>query len=172
MNQTVFTIGYEGSDIERFVTTLVEAGIQTVADVRAVALSRKRGFSKTALRAALSNTGIEYRHFVQLGDPREGRDAARAGDYVRFRAIYSQHMRTGDACAALGDLVRLTADVNVCLMCFEYAPEGCHRSMIATELQARGMAVTNLYCPSATRPIRHADLLPRHDPGQGAAAPE
>ena len=47
----VYTIGYESTDIDRFVTTLKTAGIERVADVRTVALSRKKGFSKKALAA-------------------------------------------------------------------------------------------------------------------------
>ena len=75
----VFTIGYEGADVDRFLTTLKDAGVATLADVRAVALSRKRGFSKSALRDALAHQGIGYEHFIKLGTPKEGRQAARAG---------------------------------------------------------------------------------------------
>lgn len=64
---TVYTIGYEGTDIERFVQTLKAVGIEVLADVRAVALSRKKGFSKTALRNNLAEAGIEYIHLNALG---------------------------------------------------------------------------------------------------------
>jgi uncharacterized protein (DUF488 family) len=43
---TLYTIGYEGTDIDRFVATLKAVGVQLLADVRALPLSRKRGFSK------------------------------------------------------------------------------------------------------------------------------
>jgi hypothetical protein len=72
----VYTIGYESTDIDRFVTTLKTAGIERVADVRTVALSRKRGFSKKALAARLEAEEIQYLHFIELGDPRPGREAA------------------------------------------------------------------------------------------------
>ena len=49
MTKQIFTIGYEGADMDRFLTTLKDAGVATLADVRAVALSRKRGFSKSSL---------------------------------------------------------------------------------------------------------------------------
>jgi uncharacterized protein (DUF488 family) len=84
----VFTIGYEGADVDRFLTTLKDAGVGALADVRAVALSRKRGFSKSALRDALTNQGIGYQHFIKLGTPKEGRQAARAGDGELMRRIY------------------------------------------------------------------------------------
>ena len=60
----VYTIGYEGTDIDRFVATLKAVGIKVLADVRAVAVSRKKGFSKTALKARLEDEGIAYTHLV------------------------------------------------------------------------------------------------------------
>ena len=39
--------------------------------------SRKRGFSKTSLTAALAAAGIGYRHETELGNPPENRDAFR-----------------------------------------------------------------------------------------------
>ena len=89
----LFTIGYEGTDIDRFVETLKIVGVEVVADVRAVALSRKKGFSKSALSARLMADGMEYLHFVELGDPKPGRDAARAGLYDEFRKIYRRHLK-------------------------------------------------------------------------------
>jgi len=67
----IFTIGYEGADADRFLATLKQEGVATLADVRAVALSRKRGFSKSALRDALAGQGIGYEHFISLGTPKE-----------------------------------------------------------------------------------------------------
>lgn len=58
--KTVYTIGYEGTDIERFVKTLTAVGVEAVADVRAVPLSRKKGFSKNSLREHLESAGIKY----------------------------------------------------------------------------------------------------------------
>ena len=86
----LFTIGYEGADSDRFLAALQAAGVEVVADVRAVALSRKRGFSKSALRATLAAGGLDYRHFVDLGTPRSGREAARAGDVAGLSRIYCE----------------------------------------------------------------------------------
>ena len=93
----LFTVGYEGTDIERFVRTLKVAGVQQLVDVRAVPVSRKAGFSKKKLAARLAEEGIEYSHLVSLGDPRPGRDAARAGEFNLFRSIYEAHIRTDQA---------------------------------------------------------------------------
>ncbi len=75
----VYTIGYEGTDIDRFVATLKAVGVRRLADVRALALSRKKGFSKRSLAARLKAEGIDHIHLVGLGDPKTGREAARAG---------------------------------------------------------------------------------------------
>src|SRR3546814_15143370 len=91
MNSILYTIGYEGSDIAHFLLTLQQCGIKRVIDVREVPLSRKRGFSKTALAAKLVESGIDYSHFKALGDPKPGRDAMRRGDFSAFVDIYSEH---------------------------------------------------------------------------------
>lgn len=67
----IVSIGYEGRTIESFVVELQRAGVQTVADVRLNAISRKAGFSKTRLRDALAAVGIDYVHLRSLGNPRE-----------------------------------------------------------------------------------------------------
>src|SRR5215210_5060423 len=104
----LYTIGYEGADVDRFLTTLKDAGVATLADVRAVALSRKRGYSKNVLRTALEANDITYRHFIQLGTPKSGRDAARAGDSERMRRIYCHEVLTSEpAQAALEELAAL-----------------------------------------------------------------
>ncbi|MBM3616495.1 MAG: DUF488 domain-containing protein, partial [Alphaproteobacteria bacterium] len=87
----LLTIGYEGTDIATFLTALRASGVEVLADVRELPLSRKPGFSKSALSVALEGVGIRYRHFRELGDPKAGRLATRAGDYTRFRKIFSAH---------------------------------------------------------------------------------
>ena len=84
---TVYTLGYEGTDIDKVVATLQAVGVKVLADVRAVALSRKKGFSKNALRTRLEAEGIAYVHLVELGDPKPGREAARAVAGL-FNALY------------------------------------------------------------------------------------
>ena len=57
MADRIFTFGYEALSLNNFIARLKEAGVETVIDVRANPLSRKRGFSKCALSAALDNAG-------------------------------------------------------------------------------------------------------------------
>ncbi len=141
----VFTIGYEGADVDRFLATLKDAGVATLADVRAVALSRKRGFSKSALRDALSGRGFGYEHFIRLGTPKEGRQAARAGDGDLMRRIYCDEvLSTEEAQEAFRDLEELAASRPVCLLCFERDPASCHRRVLAQRLAIRGFEIVDL----------------------------
>lgn len=167
----VYTIGYEGTDIDRFVDTLKAAGVRRVADVRAVALSRKKGFSKKSLAARLEAEGIDYLHFVELGDPKPGREAARAGLFEKFRAIYGAHFDSEDAQASLRKLVGAAGEKPTCLLCFERDPVTCHRSIVAEEMsRSKGFEVFDLYGDDPARYVRNASRLPRHHPRQSAAA--
>lgn len=141
----VFTIGYEGADVDRFLTTLKDAGVATLADVRAVALSRKRGFSKSALRDALANQDIGYQHFIKLGTPKEGRQAARAGDADLMRRIYCDGvLATEPAQEAFQELEALAQAEPLCLLCFERDPANCHRRILAQCLAERGFETVDL----------------------------
>ena len=130
----IYTIGYEGTDIDRFVTTLKNVGIEMIADVRALPLSRKRGFSKKSLAARLFDEGIGYTHFGELGDPKPGRDAAKSGRYDEFRSIYNAHLATNEAQNSLEELVMAADTKASCLLCFERDPKTCHRSIVAQEM--------------------------------------
>ena len=167
---TVYTIGYECTDIDRFIQTLKAVGVKVLADVRAVALSRKKGFSKTALRTRLEQEGIAYLHFMALGDPKPGREAARAGRFSEFRKIYSDHLAGEAAQAALAALRDTVDNSSACLLCFERDPKECHRSIIAEKLKSAGADVFDLFGDSPARYVDFAATLPRYHPRQGAAA--
>jgi uncharacterized protein (DUF488 family) len=166
----VYTIGYEGTDIERFVATLKAVGIETLADVRAVAVSRKKGFSKRALRERLEAQGIRYEHFVDLGDPKEGRDAARQGRHSDFERIYHAHIQTDAAQEALRTLSTVAIQSTTCLMCFERDPKFCHRTMIADGLLSYDLASFDLFGDSPEKYVKNRHLLPGRHPGQSASA--
>lgn len=170
----VYTIGYEGTDIDCFVATLRTVGVTLLADVRAVAVSRKKGFSKNGLRERLEAEGITYAHLVELGDPKTGRDAARAGKCGEFRRIYSAHLKTTNAVSALKGLDEMARQDAVCLLCFERDPATCHRRLIADRLKARGIEVFDLYGDGPNHYVRHAKKVPRrhHHQGDAESQPE
>jgi uncharacterized protein (DUF488 family) len=167
----LYTIGYEGTDIDRFIRTLKAAGIKTLADVRAVAVSRKAGFSKTKLASRLAEEGIEYSHFVALGDPKPGRVAASAGDMDLFRSIYGAHIATPAAQVALRQLSQVAETGPTCLLCYERDPSGCHRNIVAKEvIEETGLKMFNLYADDPERYVRNSAKLPRFYPSEGLTA--
>lgn len=169
----IYTIGYEGTDIDRFVASLKAAGVQRIADVRAIALSRKKGFSKRSLANRLEAEGIEYLHFIKLGDPKPGREAARAGLFEEFRAIYSAHLDSDGAQSSLKELVAVAGEKPTCLLCFERDPVTCHRSIVAEAIaDVEDFEVFDLYGDDPERYVRNASRMPSYHPRQGAAAPE
>jgi uncharacterized protein (DUF488 family) len=94
MRHRLYTIGYESSGLDDTLRRLTEAGVETLVDVRELPQSRLRGFSKSALAAALGAKGIEYQHAPALGSPRELRHALReSGDFVAFTRGYLLHLR-------------------------------------------------------------------------------
>lgn len=166
---SIFTIGYEGADIAAFVQTLRHAGVRTVADVRAVAVSRRRGFSKTALAQHLNDVGISYIHFRDLGDPKSGREAARAGRMREFESIYSAHMKTAAAQVQLAELAQISSAGDVALLCYEADAQGCHRTMIARSIaKSKKSAIVHLSVNNQSASIGR---LRTHDhPCEGLAA--
>jgi uncharacterized protein (DUF488 family) len=136
--RAVATVGYQAATVDSFLRALREAGIGLLVDVRAVASSRRPGFSKSRLAANLAEAGIGYVHLRALGTPAEGRAAARAGHHARMRAVYLRHLASHEAQAELAELADLVgADRPVCLLCFEADPAHCHRSMVAAALAER-----------------------------------
>ncbi|MBA3880348.1 MAG: hypothetical protein C0500_11605 [Sphingobium sp.] len=139
------TIGYEGASLADFISTLVTAGIERVVDVRQIAQSRRPGFSKNALRYALSEAGIDYHHIRQLGDPKPGREAARAGKIDLFRTIFFSHLELPASQDALTEAVSLAQEKKTVLVCFERDPKYCHRTIVAERMAAlSSLKITNL----------------------------
>lgn len=134
--EAIFTIGYEKSNIADFVSRLADAEIEVLVDVRELPLSRKKGFSKNGLDAAMREAGIDYLHVKALGDPKPGREAARAGNHGLFVEIFTRHMDGEVAQTALTELADTVKGKRVCLTCFERHHEGCHRKIVAERLSA------------------------------------
>ena len=126
----IFTIGYEAATVGDFVTALTTAGVKRLIDVRALPLSRRPGFSKSALRGALHEAGIEYVHLRALGTPADGRAAARAGRHDDLKRIYASQLELPEAVAEGAMMLQLAAETPSALLCFERDPAVCHRSLL------------------------------------------
>lgn len=127
---TIITIGYEQATQAAVVSALREAGVEVLADIRYLPLSRRPGFSKSSLKAAVEEAGIGYRHFKQLGTPEEGRNAARKGDHVTLARVYAGQLELPEALAQMAELRDLAEHKRVALLCYERNAAKCHRSLL------------------------------------------
>ena len=131
------TIGYESTTVADVIGRLKAADVDVVIDVRAVASSRRPGFSKTMLAANLAEAGIDYVHLRQLGTPSAGRTAARAGRTAEMHAIFEKHMEEPESQLALVQAGEIASSRRAALLCYEADAAGCHRRIIAERLQER-----------------------------------
>jgi uncharacterized protein (DUF488 family) len=131
MGETAFTVGYSGRSVEQFLEALRAAGVSRVIDVRELPLSRRRGFSKSALRAALEQNGIEYLHIRRAGNPFRHR----ATNVDECLSLYSEHLRQHPD--IVDEVESALAGRRAALLCVEATAEGCHRSILAKRVTAK-----------------------------------
>jgi uncharacterized protein (DUF488 family) len=145
----LFTIGYEQTPAKSVLDELEQAGVKLLVDVRAVASSRRPGFSKNQLAAGLDQRGISYLHLHALGTPKEGREAARSGRFDTLHKIYAAHLKTTQAREELDELSSLVKKSGpVCILCYERDHQHCHRQWIAEIIEDRdGVKIENLVAP-------------------------
>ena len=147
--RTLFTIGYEQATPAAVMQELKDAKVELLVDTRAVAASRRPGFSKRQLATALDEKGIAYLHLQKLGTPTEGRQAARAGDRKTLWRIYEKHIKKSEPQAELGELVEvIKSGKRIALLCYCRDPKTCHRSRIVAKVGAR-------------MPVKVEDLIPK-----------
>ena len=139
------TIGYEHATQAEVIAALAGAGVRTVIDVRAVSSSRRAGFSKTLLAASLYEAGIGYVHLRELGTPKPGRDAARAGRTAEMRTIFEAHLEEPAAQLQLAQAAQIASAAKSALLCYEADAARCHRRILAERLQGMiGVEVEDL----------------------------
>jgi len=127
---TLMTIGYEGFTLDGFLGILLENGVRTLVDIRENPISRKPGFSKTALSMACERNGLRYIHLVSLGCPKEIRRAYREdGNWQLYTNRFLRYLATQKS--SLMELAEIAVRDNYCLMCFETDFFHCHRSFVA-----------------------------------------
>ena len=130
------TIGYEAATQSAVIACLTAAGVKRLIDVRAIASSRRAGFSKTLLAASLAAAGIEYVHLRALGTPKAGRQAVRAGRPKEMHAIYDAHLAEPEAQLELARAAELAGERPSALLCLEADAANCHRRIVANLLAA------------------------------------
>lgn len=140
----IFTIGYEGATVPEFLAALAAAGVRQVIDVRQLPLSRRPGFSKTPLAAALGEAGVGYVHLRALGTPKPGRDAAKKGDRATLERVYAGQLDLPEAQAEAAKMLDLAAGQPSALLCFERDPHVCHRTLLLAAV-GEGWEVVDLF---------------------------
>jgi uncharacterized protein (DUF488 family) len=145
----LFTVGYEQTPAKAVLDELQKAGVKLLVDVRAVAASRRPGFSKTQLAAGLDERGIGYVHLRGLGTPKDGREAARSGDQKQLERIYQAHLKMPQAREEMDELAALVKKTGpVCILCYERDHQQCHRRWIAEIIEEReSVRIENLMPP-------------------------
>jgi len=140
----LYTLGYEGLDIEQFIVRLRQAGVRAVVDVRELPLSRKKGFSKSALRQRLLDAGLSYFHAPALGCPKPIRNRYREdGDWTAYTREFLGYLLTQQT--AVAELAAFARSTPTCLVCYEADFAACHRTYVARAAHRRGgPAVTHL----------------------------
>jgi uncharacterized protein (DUF488 family) len=152
----VFTIGYEGRSLEAFIADLHRAGVRILADVRDAPVSRKPGFSRNTLEAALNTAGIGYRHIHALGCPKPIRDAyTKEGDWARYTRSFMQHL--AQQRQAIDELASLAHEAPTALLCYEADFNRCHRTYVARAVAKRSIGA----------PVRHITPEGTIDDGTG-----
>lgn len=139
----LFSVGYEGRDLDGFVGLLRENGVTVLLDVRLNAISRKPGFSKTRLLAALAEAGIGYRHARALGNPKDNREPFHSADPRSGVRVFRALLASDGAGLELGHLAELLGTERVAVFCFERDHDRCHRQVIVDRAGA-GLPVVRL----------------------------
>jgi uncharacterized protein (DUF488 family) len=134
----LYTLGYQGVDVETYVKRLKTAGVGMVADVRETPWSHKQGFCKNLLSSELSNAGIEYVHVKSAGNPKENRRSA--PNMAECLRRYRDYVKSNPA--GIVDLIQLirtetSRNRSVCLTCFEKDFQDCHRSILVDALREK-----------------------------------
>jgi uncharacterized protein (DUF488 family) len=133
----IATIGYEKTALRDVLRTLRQAEIAALIDVRNLPLSRRAGFSKRQLQAAIEEEGMTYLHLRGLGTPKEGRVAARLKEKERFWQIVERQLSSPEAELNLARAAALAGRMRSCLLCYEADHRVCHRLRVAELMQQR-----------------------------------
>ncbi len=133
----LFTIGYEKARLADVLAALAEARVATLIDVRDRPISRRPGFSKRQLAAAVEEAGMRYLHLQALGTPPEGREAGRRREWPRFWNIVETKLASAEAELALHEAAAVAQATPSCLLCYEADWRQCHRRRVAEILAER-----------------------------------
>ena len=143
---SLWTIGHSTLAIEDFISKLESFEIQVLADVRSYPGSRRYPhFNREKLNGSLSDTGIRYEHFPELGGRRRARPDSLniAWRNESFRG-YADYMETNEFRAGIDRLLNIATTQRTAIMCSEAVWWRCHRSLISDYLKVKGIEVNQI----------------------------
>jgi uncharacterized protein (DUF488 family) len=149
----IFTLGHSTLPIERFMAVLQVYGIERLVDIRTIPRSRHNPqFNDTVLAKSLTAQHLEYAHIRALGGLRRARkDSPNTGWRNGSFRGYADYMQTEEFQDALEELIHMSGQKRVAIMCAEAVPWRCHRSLVADALWVRGVPVVEILSGSSYR---------------------
>ena len=143
----VYTAGYEGRSVDRFLNLLIGAGMECLVDVRRNPVARRYGFHKSTLGRLCGRLQIEYQHFPSLGiSSADRRGLSGAAAYNQLFADYEAETLSEET-ADINRLTRLVRSRPCVLVCMEADPAACHRTRLANRIASEtGLPVVHLGC--------------------------
>lgn len=140
----VFTIGYEGLQVDALLNQILLEGIVRLIDVRNNPVSRRYGYHAATLSRLCERLDIEYRNIPELGIPSS--DRSTAADPLAVQSLLDRYESTlaGDSSSAVERLAEDMASRPSVLLCRERTPDLCHRGVLARSV-----------APLAHLPVRH-----------------
>lgn len=149
-NDTIFTIGYSGWDIDDFINNLKENKINVLVDIREnVKSQRKPEFSGRLLEKRVQQIGIKYFSRTQLGVPWDIRAAVfeKGLSSSCFKEWYIWHVTKRDEKNKAIETAKELKDVGApAFMCMERYPKPkgkqdhyCHRDFLAEIILKEGI---------------------------------
>lgn len=143
---TVYTLGYQGISLDKYIEILLSFGVGIVLDVRETPWSFKRGFTKAEMEKNLNKAGISYIHLRSAGNPSTNRKTAQSPEECLGR--YKIYLKAHPEC--LQHLLSYIDEANkmgkpACLTCYEQIPSQCHRSILIEHLLLKEPGLTVIH---------------------------
>ncbi len=141
----LYTIGYEGRDIDKFLDILIQNDINILIDVRKNPFSMKFSFIKKKLKTYLEKVEIQYIHIPELGiDGEDRKHLSKLSDYNKLFEVYKKTTLKLNY-EKLDYIFDLSTNNRIAMMCFEASIDMCHRGVIAKEIESnKGIEVVDI----------------------------
>jgi uncharacterized protein (DUF488 family) len=140
-NETIlFTIGYEGISLEKYLNKLVTNDVKLLVDVRKNPLSMKFGFSKSLLKKYCESLNIEYIHIPEVGINSDQRQELNTqADYDALFETYKKTTLKETSIYQENIIELLLKYHRIALTCFEADVCQCHRKHLAETIEKKAI---------------------------------